>query len=62
MSNDAWRRNRYAAISAEEEPWWESTRNLRNLESHPDFQAIAAPGLLLGCLKITTDHINKLFT
>jgi hypothetical protein len=48
-------------ISAMDEPWWQRTRTRRNAGSHPDSQAIHAPGVLLGSFIEATDHINKLF-
>lgn len=49
------------AISPSDETWWQSSRIRRNAGSHPDFQAIHAPGVLLGSFIEAAGHINKLF-
>ena len=48
-------------IPASDAELWNAARELRNLFSHPERQMIFPPGVTLGILQTTSDHLNELF-
>jgi hypothetical protein len=48
-------------ILEEERIYWDASRKLRNIGSHPEQQTVMPPGVVLGTLKRTAHDINLLF-